>query len=274
MPDPHRFVNELDELAHERLIQRLESRAQVSTFASLFDKYLERIDIPESAKILEVGCGTGVILRKLACRQEFTGKGTGVDHCRAFVDAACKFAKEEKVAEYVDFQVGDAHKLDFGDDEFDIVICHTVISHVTEPVKVLAEMSRVTRKGGVVAIFDGDYASLTYAFPDHSFGQRMDSALAGTTFNNPRIMRDLPRLLPQFDLELTDAWGDAVVEIGEGSYFKTFAETYAPYVKNSGQFSSQAVDIWLKEQSKAMETGTFFAACNYYTYLSRKSDNS
>jgi len=270
VPDPHRFVNELDELAHEKLIHRLESRAQVNTFSNLFDKYIDKIELPESARILEIGCGTGVILRKLAQKKGFSGEGIGIDHCGSFVEAAKQYARQEEVDDVLEFEVGDAHNLRFDDDEFDIVICHTVISHVTEPVKVLSEMSRVTHKGGIIAIFDGDYASLTYAFPDHSFGQKMDAALASATFNNPRIMRDLPRLLSQFDLTLTDVWGDAVVEIGDGSYFKTFAETYAPYVKNSGQISGQTVDIWLKEQHKAMENGTFFAACNYYTYLSRK----
>ena len=117
---------------------------------------------------------------------------------------------------------------------FDVVIAHTLISHVTEPAMVLNEMARVVRPGGTVVIFDGDYASLTYGFPDHGFGHQMDVALASATFNNPRIMRDLPRLLPEFGLKLTAAWGDAVVEIGHGSYFKSFVETYAPYVKRAG----------------------------------------
>ena len=120
-------------------------------------------------------------------------------------------------------------------------------------------------------ILDGDYASLTYAFPDHNFGRQMDAALATASFNNPRIMRDLPRLLPQVGLKLANAWGDAVVEIGESSYFKSFAETYTPYVKNAGLLPAQAVDVWLKEQYQAMEDGTFFAACNYYTYLIGRS---
>jgi SAM-dependent methyltransferase len=237
----------------------------------LFNKYVERLTLPPSAKILEVGCGTGVVLRSLARRKDFTGKAIGIDQCKSFIDTANKFAQGEEVSDRVSFQLGDAHELEFDDETFDVVIAHTMISHVTEPVRVLSEMARVTRKGGTVAIFDGDYASLTYAYPDHGFGQKMDAALVNTTFNNPRIMRDLPRLLPALGLELTDAWGEAVVEIGDGSYFKTFAETYAPYVKNvAGLFSAQAVDIWLNEQHQAMENGTFFASCTYYTYLARR----
>lgn len=269
--DPHRFVNELDEAAHKRLITRLESRAQVPVFASLFDKYAARLALPPSAQVLEVGCGTGATLRLLARRDDFTGKAFGIDQCRAFIDAANKFSRVENVNDRLTFQVGDAHSLDFPPATFDVVIAHTLISHVTEPVKVLSEMARVVRTGGTVAIFDGDYASLTYAFPDHGFGQQMDAALANATFNNPRIMHDLPRLLPELGLKLAAAWGDAVVEIGDASFFKSFAETYVPYVKSAGLLPTQAVDIWLDEQRKAMKNCTFFAACNYYTYLARRT---
>lgn len=268
--DPHRFINELDEAALERLITRLESRAQDAVFTRLFDKYAAQLALPPSAQVLEVGCGTGAILRLLARRNDFTGKAFGVDQCCSFIDAANKFSRVENVSDRLTFQVGDVHRLDFPPATFDAVIAHTLISHVTEPAKVLGEMARVVRPGGTVVIFDGDYASLTYAFPDHGFGQQMDAALANATFNNPRIMRDLPRLLPELGLKLTAAWGDAVVEIGDGSFFKSFAETYVPYVKRAGLLPAQAVDIWLNEQRKAMKNCTFFAACNYYTYLARR----
>ncbi|MEW8693422.1 MAG: hypothetical protein AB2535_20490, partial [Candidatus Thiodiazotropha endolucinida] len=90
------------------------------------------------------------------------------------------------------------------------------------------------------------------------------------SFNNPRVMRDLPRMLDTYGLQLVSAWGDAVVEIGEGSYFKSFAETYAPYVTISGLMAEDEVDSWLSVQREAMESGTFFASCNYYTYLLRR----
>ncbi len=265
--DPHRFINELDQTAVERLIVRLESRAKDAVFANLFDKYAPKLTLPPSAKVLEVGCGTGAMTRFLAQRSDFSGQIIGMDQSPIFVDAARRFAQEENVDNCVDFQVGDAHSLDFSPDIFHAVIAHTVISHVTEPELVLREMARVLRPGGIAVIFDGDYASLTYAYPNHDFGQLMDMALANATFNNPRIMRDLPQLLPELGLKITSAWGDAVVEVGNGSYFKSFAEAYVPAVKNAGLVPAEAVDAWFAAQLQSMENGTFFASCNYYTYL-------
>lgn len=272
MQDPHRFVNDLDKAAHERLIARLESRARDPIFSKLLEKYLGRLSLDSSSKVLDIGCGTGVVLRALVRRLGFEGEAFGVDQCGSFIDAADRLAREENVGGSLSFKTGDAHNIDFPAGTFDLVIAHTLLSHVTEPVKVLGEIARVLRKDGIAVIFDGDYASLTFAYPDHSFGRKMDQALANSTFNNPLIMRDLPRLLNDFGLEMKEAWGDAVAEIGQGSYFRTFAETYVPFVKKADLLPEQAVDIWLSEQRKAMEMGTFFAACSYYTYLIRRTD--
>lgn len=269
--DPHRFVNELDHVAVAGLSARLESRAQDEVFARLLDKYLLRLNLPASAQVLEVGCGTGAVLRSLARRRDFDGSALGVDQCQHFIDAANKFAQAEGIGERLSFEIGDAHCLDFAPATFDLVIAHTLISHVTSPLAVLREMARLVRPGGRIVVFDGDYASLTYAYPDHGFGRRMDAALASATFNNPRIMRDLPRLFPGLGLKLEAAWGEAVVEIATASYFKSFAETYVPYVKKARLLPAQAVDAWYDEQCQAMKAGTFFAACNYYTYLARRA---
>lgn len=265
--DPHRFVNELDEAALERLVARLENRAKDRVFASLFDKYAGRLTLPGDARVLEVGCGTGAMMRFLARRDDFSGIALGVDQSPVFIDAARRYAQEERVGDRVEFRVGDAHGLDFPDGTFDAVIAHTVISHVTDTAAVIREMARVVRPEGTLVIFDGDYSSLTYAYPDRELGDRMDAALATAVFNNPLIMRDLPRLLPEQGLGIREAWGDAVVEIGTGSYFRSFAETYAPAVVHAGLVPSADVERWLADQLGAMEDGTFFGACNYYTYL-------
>lgn len=270
--DPHRFINDLDETIVARLITRLESRAQDKVFTHLLDNYLTRLALPRSVQVLEIGCGTGAVLRHMARREDFSGKAVGVDQCQPFITSAQRFAHDENLDEYIEFRLGDVHKLEFSDASFDAVIAHTVLSHVTDPEAVLREMARVVRPGGRVVIFDGDYASLTYAYHDFDLGREMDRALATATFNNPYLMRNLPRLLPLLGLALSSAWGDAVTEIGTASYFKSFAETYAPFVTKAGLLPAATVEVWLERQRQSMQNGSFFAACNYYTYLATRSD--
>ena len=269
--DPHRFINELDDTAIRKLVDRLEGRARDRVFMRLLEKYADELELNGAGRILEVGCGTGAVLRSLAARDDFTGSALGIDHGNAFIEAARDFAQKEGVGGELEFRVGDVHELELPDGGFDVAIAHTLLSHVTEPEAVLRELARVVRPGGTVALFDGDYASLTYAFADPDTGRRMDAALATATFNNPLVMRELPRLLPALGLSITAAWGDAVAEIGSGSFFRSFAETYAPLVTDAELLPAATVEQWLAAQRQTLEQGTFFASCNYYSYLARRT---
>ncbi len=268
--DPHRFSNEIDPATTQRLIDRLESRAKDEVFTNLFDQYIAKLPIPDTGKVLEIGCGTGAMARALVRKNSFSGTVFGIDQSAAFIEAARRFSAAEGIEERLEFNIGDVHALDFADNSFDVVFAHTLISHVTDPHQVLKEIARVLRKGGMLAIFDGDYASLTYAYSDHELGRRMDHALAVTTFNNPLIMRDLVRILPEMGLEVIETLANVISEIGKASYFKSFAEAYAPLVADGGLLPKTAVDDWFARQTAAMHEGTFFASCNYYTYLARR----
>lgn len=268
--DPYRFLSELEETTVQSLINRLESRGKEPTFARLLDAYLDKLPLVSSVHVLDLGCGTGVAARALARRKNFSGQVTGVDHGPVFIEAATRLAAEEGIGDKVKFHVGDAHALDYSDGSFDAVILHTLISHVTEAMTVLKEAARVVRPGGTVAIFDGDYSSLTYAYPDPELGELMDGGLVAAVFNNPRVMPSLPRWFRQVGLEMAETLPHVYAEIGTGGYFKSFAETYAPMVSRAGLVSKEKVDTWLAEQRRAMEEGTFFAACNYYAYLARR----
>src|SRR5262245_63039488 len=126
--DPHRFVNELNDVTVERLIDRLESRAKDAVFNTMFDKYVTSLKLPLSAHVLEVGCGTGAMLRALARRPDFSGRAIGVDQSPAFIGAARRLTQAERVSDRLEFQVGDAHQLPFENAGFDTVIAHTLIS--------------------------------------------------------------------------------------------------------------------------------------------------
>ena len=161
-------------------------------------------------------------------------------------------------------------RVDFPAASFDAVIAHTVLSHVSDPFAVLEEAARVVRPGGVVAVFDGDYASLTFGCSDPLLGEAVEAALQAMIISSPRVMRDLPRLLPKAGLQLIETQANVYAEAGSSSFMLNLAETYAPLTAATGQLTAAQVDTWLADQRRSASDGTFFAACNYYAYLGRR----
>lgn len=62
------------------------------------------------------------------------------------------------------FVTGDVYEIAAPSDTYDVVHAHQVLQHLTDPVAALAEMRRVTKPGGIVAVRDSDYAAMTW-FP-------------------------------------------------------------------------------------------------------------
>jgi SAM-dependent methyltransferase len=63
----------------------------------------------------------------------------------------------------VRFEVADVYRLPFPDGSFDAVFAHVVLMHLREPVRALAEMRRVLRRGGIAGVRDSDWGGRIYA---------------------------------------------------------------------------------------------------------------
>ncbi|TKA62903.1 hypothetical protein B0A49_11171 [Cryomyces minteri] len=111
-------------------------------------------------KILDIGCGPGTISVDLASHVPH-GSVTGLDTSPAVLEQARQHAHERRVPN-VEFGLGDIFKLPYADDTFDIVHAHQVLQHVPAPVAALAEMRRVTRRGGLVAARESDMSACSW----------------------------------------------------------------------------------------------------------------
>jgi 2-polyprenyl-6-hydroxyphenyl methylase / 3-demethylubiquinone-9 3-methyltransferase len=96
-----------------------------------------------ASTVLDIGCGAGFVSNGLA-KHGF--QVTGVDYSQDSLDVAQRHAPSKNPPRY---EWGDAYALPFADDAFDSVIAFDFLEHVTRPQKIIAEVKRVLRPGGV-----------------------------------------------------------------------------------------------------------------------------
>ena len=262
----------MDDAVLNMIAQRLEFRGTDEGYTRLSQAYFSHGAVASARRILALGCGTGVEVRAL---RRVTRPGVvivGVDHSPALVDIARRLTAEEGLDHDVSYETGDAHRLPFSDAEFDLVTLHTLISHVDDPLQVLREASRVVEPRGTVAVFDGDYASLTFGYPDATLAALIEAELRRVMVANPRVMRDLPRLLPEAGLEIVEASGALYADIGIGAFWTNAAAAYSAVMQQSGRLPPAVIEDWRGFQARSSEDRTFFGASNYYTYLARPAE--
>ena len=86
MPDVYASIETADEAVQERLAEVLELRAAEPAQQAMLEDYLADLPLPDGARVLEVGCGTGAVARTLAARPG-VGEVVGLDPSPVFVDA-------------------------------------------------------------------------------------------------------------------------------------------------------------------------------------------
>ena len=139
------------------------ARSTFDVAADAYDRFMGRYSTllsPQMADLarvqagqraLDVGCGPGALTAELVARLG-PKSVSAVDPSDSFVAAAR--ARHPGV----DVRRATAEDLPFGDDEFDATLAQLVVHFMTDPVAGLAEMGRVTRKGGAVVACVWDHA--------------------------------------------------------------------------------------------------------------------
>ena len=268
--DVYRITDQLDETTLEVLVTRLEARGKHPRFAEMMRDYLDAMAIDSAGSVLDLGCGTGVAARAIARRPGFSGRVTGIDRSGHLVGAAARLAGDEGLGGKAEFRAGDSHTLELRDSAFDAVVAHTLFSHLDDPRSVLREIVRVVKPGGKVGIFDGDYASLTFAADDPEEGKASDEALISAIVTNPRIMRQMPQLLREAGLRLLAAFPYVVADVGRADFWEPGIRSFVKLLPKSGAMTESQAGRWAAAMFRRSDEGTFFGASNYYGYVATK----
>ena len=134
--------------AHLGMVAHLETRAQ-SSYMRLIDQLIDELNLAPGQSVLEVGCGPGAIVRRLALRTQGRNRIVGADVNQYLLREAAVLAKRDGLDRFIEFQTGDAERLPFPDGQFDATISCTVMEE-GDADRMLAELVRVTKPGGKV----------------------------------------------------------------------------------------------------------------------------
>ena len=160
-----------DGAAYERMMGNWSRRA-----GSIF---LDWLAAASDLKWIDVGCGNGAFTELLVERCAPV-EIQGIDPS----EGQLAFARTRPAARIAKFSRGDAMALPFPTDAFDVATMALVIPFVPEPIKGVAEMTRVVRPGGMVATYIWDM--LGGGFPLDPIRIEM-SAMGLTVLNPPRL---------------------------------------------------------------------------------------
>ena len=110
-------------------------------------------------RLLDVGCGPGTITTGLA-RAVAPGEVIGIDVSAEVIESARTHATEVG-ATNARFETANVYALPYEAESFDVAHANQLMQHLATPVDALVQMRRVLRPGGIVAVRDADYATMT-----------------------------------------------------------------------------------------------------------------
>jgi len=256
--DVYRITDRLDEAILDLIVERLEARGKHPRTQRLIDEYLEAMNIDAAGQVLDIGCGTGVIARRIVARPIFKGNVIGIDLSPYLTHAAARLAAAEGHGERIDFRRGDSLTLGIPDQSLDAVIAHTLLSHVEHPVLVLAEVRRVLKPDGVAVICDGDFAPITFEGSDPVKSKRDDETIIGAIMTQPRVMRQLPALLPATGLRSTRCFGHVIADVGRMDYWGPAVESFRKMLPKTGAMTPEYANAWAADLRMRSERDEFF----------------
>ena len=137
---------------------------------------LAAMTVPSPGRVLDVGCGTGYLLRTLASRYPDAQRLCGIDAAPQMISTASACTRDDRLS----FAVGVAEKLGYPDGTFDLIVSTTSFDHWPDQQAGLVECARVLRPGGHLALVD-QFSS--WLLPTLATGRRGKARTKGRATN-------------------------------------------------------------------------------------------
>lgn len=266
MPDVFANITQVPPDMVDVIANVLETRAAIPSQQQMIRSYLAEIDFPERARVLEVGCGTGPICRTLAGISS-VAEVVGVDPSARLLSKARELSSG---FETISYEEGDGRKLGFEQASFDVVILHTILTHVPGPESILSEAYRVLRPDGWLGVCDGDFDTATLRVSDSDPLQACCEAFVENFVNDRYLVRNMSALVQTAGFSVHPLRSYGLVETVAPGLTMSWIDRGADALARSGIIGAELAEALKAEGRRRAERGAFFGYMAYATLTARK----
>lgn len=266
MTDLYTRIGEQPREVLDAVAASLNVRASEPAMQAICTRYMAQIALPSEARVLEIGSGTGATT-KLIMQHIAPAQLVGIDPSPVFLDMARDTFNENP---RVSFAVGEAGATEQPDACFDLVIAHTVYSHLLDAEGALAEARRVLKPGGELVIFDGDFATLSVALFEGDPLQSTVDAVLRHMMHAPYIMRRLPALVTAAGFSVQTVEPHGYVQTTNPDFLLTLLSRGTSAAARAGEIGQGLVDGFTQEARRRVANGSFYGAILFLCLAARK----
>lgn len=245
----------------------LERRAADPEHQAIVEAYVGALSLPDQAAVLEIGCGTGAICRHFA-GLDGVARVRGIDPAPGLIACARDLALDLPGLE---FRIGRGEATGESAESYDIVVLHTVLSHVADPAALLAEARRVLRPEGTLVVCDSDFSQASAATNPADPLQACVEAWAEEAVADRWLVPRLPRLLEQAGFVPERLSGHSRVDragLGSGPAWIDYG---IGVLVARGRIGAELGDALRAECRRRIDDGEFFAVLPFVSMLARKA---
>jgi SAM-dependent methyltransferase len=261
-------LNAFTDIDHvERLATYVELLEAFDGIAQLQElKQIARSRVRPGMAVLDVGCGFGLETQQLARRAGPARPACGVDKSQHFIEEARRRAATAGLA--IEYTVASADALPYADDAFDHVRSERLLIYFDDVMAALADMRRVLRPGGLLALIEPEFDSTTINLPDRALVRRVLAYEADNAVAQSWLPGRLPAMLGELGFAGIAFFTRVVVmpQTLAAAYFTNVGRKAAA----AGAISRMELDTWTSQIEELHRSGHLVGSEGFFLFTARK----